>query len=167
MRFASVTNCLKWINSFVIDAAVLEGGVDLVFLTLKIHLRVAENLFMTCLGKVDPLYTIFEQHLFNFQDPNSDRRSFIDAIVKEYLSHIRKIGLSVPQELEEHIFEELFYQVNTMLVKKIYGCLTIDEYTKKAPANILAAQKKKARKTYQKMSQTSEYVETTLQKKKA
>lgn len=98
--------------------------------------------------KIDPLYTIFEQHLFNFQDPNADRKSFIEAIVKDYLIHMRKLGLSVPKEWESQILEELCFQVNGMLVKKIYGCLTIDEYTAKTPT----AAKKKARTRYQRLT---------------
>jgi hypothetical protein len=110
--------------------------------------------------KIDPLYTIFEQHLFNFQDPNADRKTFLEAIVKDYITQMRKMGLSVPSEWEEHIFEELFFQVNTMLVKKIYGCLTINEFIentkdKKVSAKEKArwaAQKKKARVRYQELT---------------
>ncbi len=96
---------------------------------------------------IDPLYTIFEQHLFNFQDPNADRNVFIESVVKEYLTHVRRLGLVVPLEWEHQIFEELFFQVQTMLVKKIYGCLTINEYTAKAPTR----QKRKAKARYRKL----------------
>jgi hypothetical protein len=106
--------------------------------------------------KIDPLYTIFEQHLLNFQDPNSDRASFIEGIVKDYLIHMRKLGLSVPKEWEPQVFEELFFQVNTMLVKKIYGCLTINEYTAKTSTE----QKKVARKRYQSLKKTADQTET-------
>jgi hypothetical protein len=129
---------------------------------------------MTTPKKIDPLYTIFEQHLFNFQDPNADRKSFIDAIVKEYLGKTRRMGLSVPQEWEENIFEELCFQVNTMLVKKIYGCLTINEFTEKTKAKtkqakILAEQKKRARKAYQELNlaadQAAEKIQIATQSK--
>ena len=103
------------------------------------------------------MYTIFEQHLFNFQDPNADRDAFIDAIVKEYLTHMRKLGLSVPNEWEEVVSEELYFQVRAMLLKKIYGCLTINEYTAKAPTEL----KKRARKRYQKLDKAVREVETT------
>jgi DNA-binding transcriptional regulator YhcF (GntR family) len=114
-------------------------------------------------SKIDPLYSIFEQHLFNFQDPNADRKTFLDAIVKDYISQMRKMGLSVPSEWEEHIFEELFFQVNTMLVKKIYGCLTINEFieTKKTSkdkkvAATFNSQKKKAKARYQELTTTAD-----------
>ncbi|MBS1959720.1 MAG: hypothetical protein JST80_09635 [Bdellovibrionales bacterium] len=96
---------------------------------------------------IDPLYTIFEQHLFNFQDPNSDRKAFIEAVVKDYLSQMRRMGLNVPGEWEGHISEELSFQVNTMLVKKIYGCLTINEYQEK----VTPTQKKTARTRYRRL----------------
>ena len=106
--------------------------------------------------KIDPLYTIFEQHLFNFQDPNSDRRSFIEGIVKDYITQMRKMGLSVPGEWEEHIFEELFFQVNTMLVKKIYGCLTINEFIENLKDKKVAA--KKARGRYRTLTSRADQV---------
>lgn len=117
-------------------------------------------------AKIDPLYTIFEQHLFNFQDANADRKTFLDAIVKDYISQMRKMGLAVPSEWEEHIFEELFFQVNTMLVKKIYGCLTINEFieTKKKSkdkkvAQAFASQKKKAKVRYQELADQAEQMD--------
>jgi hypothetical protein len=101
--------------------------------------------------KFDPLYTIFEQHLFNFQDPNADRSTFCETIVKEYLITMRKLGLAVPMEWEAQIFEELFFQVNSMLVKKIYGCQTIDQYTAKATT----AQKRKAQARYRTLERST------------
>ena len=117
-------------------------------------------------AKIDPLYTIFEQHLFNFQDANADRKTFLDAIVKDYISQMRKMGLAVPSEWEEHIFEELFFQVNTMLVKKIYGCLTINEFieTKKKSkdkkvAQRFTSQKKAAKHRYQELTDKAEQMD--------
>ncbi len=107
---------------------------------------------MTALSKNDLLYTIFEQHLFNFQDPNSDRETFILTIVKDYLTQVRKLGLAVPKALEDQILEELFFQVNTMLVKKIYGCMTIKEYIAKTPTVEKKAKKKKASAKYRELT---------------
>lgn len=77
---------------------------------------------------IDPLYVIFEQHLFNFADPDSDRKTFIVNVVNDYLSYLRKNNIIVPKSLEQPIVEELGTQVNTMLVKKIYGCLSVNDY---------------------------------------
>ena len=107
---------------------------------------------MTATAKNNLLYTIFEQHLFNFQDPNSDKREFILTIVKDYLAQVRKMGLAVPAEMEEFLMEELYYQVNSMLLKKIYGCATIDEYIAKTPAPVKKASRKKANSNYRAMT---------------
>ncbi len=107
-------------------------------------------------SKLDPLYTIFEQHLFNFNDPEEDRAVFVDQIIKDYLSQTRKLGISIPQEWESQIYEELSFQVNSMLVKKIYGCMTINEYInqtqKQKGAKRLTEQKRQAQQRYQELS---------------
>ena len=94
--------------------------------------------------ELDPLYVIFEQHLFNFQDADADRKTFIVNIVNDYLTYLRKMRIVIPKSLESAIVEELAGQVNTMLVKKIYGCLSIEDYRKGAAAT----HKKKARSRY-------------------
>jgi len=81
----------------------------------------------------DPLYVIFEEHLYNFQDPDVDRKTFVGKIIQDYLTHLRRLSISIPKSLEASIVEELVEQVNSMLVKKIYGCFSLEEYQKKAP----------------------------------
>lgn len=95
----------------------------------------------------DPLYVIFEEHLSNFADPDADRKTFVQKIVADYLNYLRKMNIIVPKSLEQPVIEELGAQVNTMLVKKIYGCLSISEYQKKLPSPT----KRRARKTYSKL----------------
>jgi hypothetical protein len=88
---------------------------------------------MTRAGELDPLYVIFEQHLYNFQDSDADRKTFVCAVVQEYIAYLRKLGVIVPQTFEIQIAEELASTVNTMLVKKMYGFLSIQDYRKKVP----------------------------------
>ena len=96
---------------------------------------------------LDPLYVIFEQHLFNFQDSDIDRKTFVGNVVQDYITHLRKLDITIPKPLEQPVIEELATQVNAMLVKKIYGCLSIGEYQQKVPT----AHKKKARTKYTKL----------------
>jgi hypothetical protein len=97
--------------------------------------------------KADPLYVIFEQHLYNFQDSDSDRKTFICGIVTDYLGFLRQKNIAVPKSLEPAIVEELSEQVNIMLMKKIYGCPTIEDFTRSIPKT----RKKRARQRYQRM----------------
>lgn len=96
---------------------------------------------------VDPLYVIFEQHLFNFADPDSDRPTFIANVVNDYINFLRKSNIIVPKSLEQPIVEELGTQVNTMLVKKIYGCVTVGEFVD----TLTFTAKKKAKTRYKKL----------------
>jgi len=91
---------------------------------------------------IDPLYVIFEQHLFNFADPDSDRKTFIAQVVADYIGYLRKNNIIVPKSLEQPIVEELGTQVNTMLVRKIYGCLTVNEFADPVASSARAAKKK-------------------------
>jgi hypothetical protein len=88
---------------------------------------------MTSKVQVDPLFTIFEQHLYNFQDSEIDRKTFVGNVVQDYLHYLRKLGIAIPKSLESSVVEELAMQVKSMLVKKIYGCLSIQDYQKKQP----------------------------------
>ncbi len=88
----------------------------------------AKTLTKPSAKSIDPLYVIFEQHLFNFADPDSDRKTFIAHVVADYIAYLRKNNIIVPKSLEQPIVEELGTQVNTMLVRKIYGCLTVNEF---------------------------------------
>ena len=83
-------------------------------------------------GNQDPLYAIFEQHLYNFQDSSIDRKTFIVQVVQEYLTHLRRLKIAIPKSYEPYIIEELSAQVNTMLVKKIYGCFSLNEFRDEA-----------------------------------
>ncbi len=97
---------------------------------------------MDGIGTDAPLYILFEDHLLNHGDPHEDRHAFVFAVVDDYLARIRSKGLVVPKNWEPYVRDELALQVNRMLIKKIYGCLTINEYVKKIPIET----KKKARK---------------------
>ncbi|MEN9722110.1 MAG: hypothetical protein RJB38_96 [Pseudomonadota bacterium] len=96
---------------------------------------------------IDPLYVIFEQHLYNFQDSDSDRKTFIIGIVNEYLGFLRQKNIAVPKSLEPAITEELAQQVNLMMTKKIYGCLSLEDFQRGIPK----AKKKRAKQRYQKI----------------
>ncbi len=97
--------------------------------------------------QIDPLYVIFEQHLFSFSDPEVDRKTFVAHVVVEYLNFLRKKSVTVPRSLEGAIIEEIGSQVNTMLVKKIYGCLSIRDFQRGIPPQV----RKRARKRYTKL----------------
>ena len=97
--------------------------------------------------QIDPLFVIFEQHICNFSDPELNRKEFIQHVIKDYLRFLRNLKIVIPQSLEEPIIEELQSQVNVMLIKKIYGHLSIQDYQKNVPR----AQRTKARSKYKRL----------------
>jgi hypothetical protein len=96
---------------------------------------------------IDPLFVILDQHLCNFSDPDTDRKTFVLSIVNDYLNYLRKMNIIVPRSLEQPIVEELAHQVNTMLVKKIYGCYSVDDYRK----SLAPPTKRRAKARYSKL----------------
>ncbi|MGK5088846.1 hypothetical protein WDW86_14910 [Bdellovibrionota bacterium FG-2] len=88
---------------------------------------------MTKSVKIDPLYSIFEEHLYNFQDSDEDRKTFVGNVIKDYLKFLNKNKVTVPPTLLASVVEELSTQVRAMLVKKIYGYPTISEFQKQTP----------------------------------
>lgn len=98
--------------------------------------------------QLDPLFVIFEQHLYHFQDSETDRKTFVEVVVKEYISYLQKFQIVIPKPMEAAVVEELSAQVNVMLIKKIYGFLSIDDYQKAAPGET----KRKAKKKHSKLT---------------
>ncbi len=77
-RLACSRLCLNFWNS--LD---FESGSSFIFV-LKVGTFRSEELYMRT--EMDPLYVIFEQHLFNFQDSDADRKTFIGNSVTDYLT---------------------------------------------------------------------------------
>ncbi len=98
-------------------------------------------------SQLDPLYVIFEKNLVQFEDESSDRDTFIDGVVKDYLKYLRSQNIAVPRALERAVCEELSTQVRGMLIKKIYGFLTISDYRD----TIDAKEIKKAKARYKRL----------------
>lgn len=107
--------------------------------------------------QMDPLYTIFEQHLYNFQDSEQDRKTFIGNILKDYVTYLQKLSIVIPKSLEGAVLEELAEQVTTMLVKKTYGCLTMEDFQSQVSAPI----RKGASQRYTKLNSNAKAAKTS------
>ena len=78
--------------------------------------------------KLQALFTIFEKHLYDFDDDEESSDKFVDKIVFDYVQHLTGTGVLLPRRWKNQIVDELRDQVRKMLVKKMYGCLSIEEY---------------------------------------
>ena len=103
---------------------------------------------------MDPLFVIFEQHLFNFQNSDGDRRAFVNGVIQDYIAYLSKNNIVIPQALRHFTLEELTNQIQTMLVKKIYGCLNIQKFRESLTPQV----KKRARTRYTKLKKVHSLV---------
>lgn len=100
--------------------------------------------------KWDPLYIIFEKHLYDF---NYDSRDlFIRGVIDEYAEHLTKNQVIIPTTWRPVLEKNLAEEIADMLVRKLYGCLTVKEFQDKEEQNTeTLPQRKEARKRYQKL----------------
>lgn len=99
--------------------------------------------------KWDPLFIIFERHLYDF---NYDSRElFLKAVVDDYIGHLVRQKVVIPPMWKNHLEKTLAEEVSDMLVRKLYGCLTVEEFKVKQEDAIVLTEKKEARKRYQKL----------------
>ena len=96
--------------------------------------------------KLDALFTILEKHLYDFDDDTENETEFVDKIVNDYIRFLTESNVVIPRKYRNQITEELRNQVRNMLVKKMYGCLSIEEYVRKDPN--AREKRKQARKKY-------------------
>lgn len=98
--------------------------------------------------KLDPLYTIFEKHLYDFEDNEESEENFVNKIVEDYMTFLSNNSVAVPAKWRHSIAEELRDQVRKMLVKKMYGCLSIKEFIHRQTDR--QERRKRARRKYSK-----------------
>lgn len=99
--------------------------------------------------KWDPLFIIFERHLYDFN--YESRELFLKAVVDDYIGHLVRQKVVIPPMWKNHLEKTLAEEVSDMLVRKLYGCLTVEEFKVKQEETIVLTEKKEARKRYQKL----------------
>ena len=103
--------------------------------------------------KWDPLFIIFEKHLYDFN--YESREIFLKAVVDDYIAHLVRQKIVIPPAWKLLLEKTLGEEVSDMLVRKLYGCLTVEEFKeKKAVENKeeILATRKEARRRYQKLA---------------
>jgi hypothetical protein len=101
--------------------------------------------------KWDPLFVIFEKHLYDF---NYDSREvFIKSVVDDYMSHLTTQKVLIPPGWRGHLERTLSEEVSDMLVRRLYGCLTVEEFKLKPEhKDEITLARREARKRYQKLA---------------
>ncbi len=100
--------------------------------------------------KNDPLFVIFERHLYDFNYESRDL--FIKGVVEEYLAHLSKQKVVVPPAWRLHLETSISEEVSDMLVRRLYGCLSVEELKQKEKGSgALPTARREARKRYNKL----------------
>ena len=109
-----------------------------------------EKLEMRGENKIDPLFTIFEKHLYDFGDETEDSVEFVDKVAKDYMRFLSTHKVAVPGKWEKNILDEFRDQIRKMMIKKMYGCLSIEEYIVNNKS-IIPEKRKIVRRKYKKL----------------
>jgi hypothetical protein len=101
--------------------------------------------------KWDPLFIIFEKHLYDFN--YESRELFIKGVVEDYILHLITQKAAIPPAWKNHLEKTIAEEVSDMLVRRLYGCLTVEEFkTKPEKSEEILTASKEARKRYQKLA---------------
>jgi hypothetical protein len=100
--------------------------------------------------KWDPLFIIFEKHLYDFN--YESRELFLKNVVDEYVVHLLRQKVMIPPTWKTHLEKTLTEEVSDMLVRKLYGCLNVEEFQQKEEEKAtLPATRRESKKRYQKL----------------
>lgn len=78
----------------------------------------------------DPLYSIFEQHLFTALAEEETTDEFLNRVVADYLNRLTASGTLIPHDHIATIETDLREEVLEMLRKKTYGHFNLSEFRK-------------------------------------
>jgi hypothetical protein len=105
--------------------------------------------------KWDPLFIIFEKHLYDFN--YESRELFLKGVVEEYIAHLVRQKTVIPPAWKQHLEKTIAEEVSDMLVRKLYGCLTVEEFRAREEGaepsrkDEILTEKREVRKRYQKL----------------
>ena len=76
----------------------------------------------------DPLYYIFEQHLFNALVEDEGTDAFLTRVVQDFVTRLVASGTVIPGEVLPILEQDLRDEVLEMLRKKTYGHFNLGDY---------------------------------------
>jgi hypothetical protein len=76
---------------------------------------------------IDPLFQLFEKHLLTRS--YDDAAAFTKQLAKDYLAYLDSTPAHVPMHLRTSVLEDLEHECHELLVKKMYGVVSVTDYT--------------------------------------
>jgi hypothetical protein len=75
---------------------------------------------------IDPLFQLFEHHLLS--KSYEDSTAFTKEVAAEYLGYLDSTPAHIPFQFRGAVLEDLESETHQMLVKKMYGCVSINDH---------------------------------------
>lgn len=75
---------------------------------------------------LDPLFQLFEFHLFNRSYDDSD--AFAKEVAEEYIAYLDSTWAHLPFHTRLNVLKDLESEAHELLVKKMYGCVATTDY---------------------------------------
>lgn len=80
------------------------------------------------IGKnLDPLFVLFEHHLATRSHENSE--AFTKRVAEQYMAYLDSTPAHVPFHVRSHLLEDLTQETQSLLIKKMYGCVRSQDYS--------------------------------------
>ena len=97
----------------------------------------------------DPLYNIFEQHLFNALVEDETTDEFLGRVVADYVAAVTVKGTVIPHEYRRTVETDIRDEVLEMLRKKTYGHYSLKEFREAKTVEVtpMPPQKTKTRRS--------------------
>lgn len=86
--------------------------------------------------QIDPLFQLFEQYLLTRS--YDDAGAFTKQLAKDYLAYLDSTPAHVPLHVRAGVLEDLEFECHEMLVKKMYGVVSANDYQNRG--NVIAVQ---------------------------
>ena len=76
----------------------------------------------------DPLYVIFERHLFKSSTEDQSTQNFVDDVVNDYIQFLKSQSVGIPRSMLNYLIDDLKEEVRDMTLKKTYGTASLREF---------------------------------------
>ncbi|MDZ4676076.1 MAG: hypothetical protein SGI74_01090 [Oligoflexia bacterium] len=77
----------------------------------------------------DPLVQILERHLFRCGTDETRSSQMIQAVVDDYIQHLKDQGVHIPGPVKEIFMQDLKEEIREMTIKKTFGAVLPEKET--------------------------------------
>ena len=84
----------------------------------------------------DPLFILFERHLYRCSTEAISTAEFIELVVQDYVNYLLTQGVNIPNAVRPALIEDLTEEVREMTLKKTYGSVSVSNFQDEAAQKV-------------------------------